>query len=111
MRSTLTSQPPQIKARLHTEPDESEAGPLGGDGRSEPRASSLGDFSHQYTAEGQNRSQLGRKLTRLRIPSERPLLVEIERQELSERLIAILNELRSRRDSSGTENDGGHEDG
>ena len=57
-----------------------------------------------------DRSHPSLKAIRFTAPSEQPLLDEIDRQELTERLIAILNELRSRTSSS-TNNDGGQGDG
>ena len=112
MKATLPSQPAKIKASIRSNSSEHD-NESRGDSLSRPRESSspaLGD-RHQRPTNGRTIPQRARRTLRASAPpSTRPLLDEIERQELTEFLIAILKALMSQRVSENTDSKEGQVD-
>ena len=107
MGSNLPSQHTEDKSRIHSRQSETKGKQV--QHSSDPHESSTpppnsGDPTRSP-------SQPTRRTLRARCLPERPLLDLIERQELSGRLMAILDELWSRRGSCGTSNEGAPIDG
>ena len=109
MGSNLASQTKEIKARYRPQQGATQHQPQGS--AASVRSSSPERLDDRHTTTERIRSRAGRRTIRVTPFPNRPLLDEIERQEQSELLIAILNEYRSRRASDGGDNEREPNDG
>ena len=90
MRLNLSLQLTDIKVSIDSEPIEADAELRGDSGSHRRESSSASSRRPRRSTSGASRFQPTRFVARIGPPSERPLLDLIDRQELNERLVAVL---------------------